>query len=202
MILFFAVALLLTLEPRTPGGVLHVARTQRISFGITLHHSTSDSLVERPEAEFENHQPGYFDQRPGPNVVLRVVRIEGDRRTDVRMRVTGGGSSGSVNTEVQEVEIMIPPADRETRFARMLDCVAEALPQKLSASEMAAFGAYVERGIVDNEPGTYDITATYRPKTWPKSMPAIASTPLRVMVDDGVDGYQQFCDHIKSGAKP
>jgi hypothetical protein len=159
-------------------------------------------VVERPETDFENHQPGYFDHRPGPNIELHVLRIEADRRTDVHARVTESGSGGSIGTDVQEVEITIPPADRETRFARMLDCVASAMPQKPSAKNMEAFGAYVERAIVDNEPGTYDITASYHPKMWPKSKPAVVSAPLRVIVDDGVDGYQQFCDRMKSGAKP
>jgi hypothetical protein len=192
----------LTLDPRGSAGVGHVARTAHIEFDVTLHHSESARDVERPEADFENHDPRYFDHRPGPNVVLTVVRVDGSRRTPVPFRTIYFGGGGTVDTDSQSIAIIIPPADKVARLAKMVDCVAAAMPQRPDARQLAAGTAtYVERGIVDNEPGMYEVTASYRATTWGKATASIVSPPLKVTVDDGIDGYQHFCDALKAAPK-
>jgi len=176
--LAFFLALHLTLDTRSASAPLHVARAKHIEFDITLHHAAGEH-VDQPVADFENHDPHYFDQRPAPNVQIRVVRISGDHRVEVPFRVFSSGSGGTIDSESQHIEMMIPASDREARLVKMLRC--------FGAANNDALRRYIEPGIVDSEPGTYEITATYGAK-------AIASEPLRVIVDDGVDGYQQLCE--------
>jgi hypothetical protein len=95
----------LTLDTNSAaGGVFHVPRASRIGFTITLHKPMPLPLgpmieVERPEVDFENRDPRYFEHRPGPNVELHVVRHDGTRRVDVPIRVIRTGSGGTVDTD-------------------------------------------------------------------------------------------------------
>jgi len=175
--LAFFLALRLTLDARSASTPLHVPRAKHIEFDITLRHAATEHPDE-PVADFENHDPHYFDHRPAPNVSIRVVRITGNERVPVAIRVFSSGISGGADSDSQHIEMMIPASDREARLGKMLQC--------FGATNNDAMRRYIEAGIVDSEPGTYEITASYGAN-------AITSAPLRVIVDDGVDMYQQLC---------
>jgi hypothetical protein len=203
--LLFAVAapnLSLTLDNDTPrSGALHVARVGRIELRLTLHHPADASSIERPEPDFENRDPHYFDHRPGPNVELRLIRVDAQRRDDVPIRIISSGSSGTADADSTEISIDIIAANRDAKLEAMIDCMTESLPQKPSTKDRAAMRAYFGRGVVDNEPGTYEVTASYRASSWGKGSAAVVAPPLRVVIDDGVDGYQKLCDAMKSREK-
>jgi len=201
-------SLRLTLDRHAPGdGPMHVSRTTRISIAITLHRPANPPRgpmieAERPEVDVENRSAGYFDKRPGPNVELHAVRIEGNRRVAVPIRIFYSGSGGSQDTNDVEVDIIVPPADSESKLTTMIECMTAALPKKPGLPDLTGLRAYFKPLIVDNDPGTYELTASYRATTWPKQTPAIVSSPMVFVVDDGVDGYQQFCDRLSGTKKP
>jgi hypothetical protein len=188
--LLLATSLHLTLDVHGDADPIHAKRSVYINFEVTLHRPPSTD-AQPPEADFENHQPHYFDQRPGPNVELHAVRIDGTKRIEVPIRVISSGSAGRDDREWQELSIIIPSADREARLSKMVECIG------VKGAE--GIRSYVERYIVDNEPGTYEITASYHATTWPRATPPIVSPPLRIIVEDGVDGYQLFCDALRKG---
>lgn len=199
-----AASLTLTLDPRVPAKttLLRIPRSSRIELDLTLHHPAGGIEVERPEADFENRDPRYFDHRPGPNVVLRAVRIDGVARGDVPMHVISSGSGGELTTDTQSLDITVPPVDADARMQRMLDCIGAAMPGGLKGVQREGFGAYIKRGIVDNEPGTYELTATYRATAWPRATPSLVSPPLRVVIEDGTDGYRVMCDKMTKRPAP
>jgi hypothetical protein len=170
---------------------LTVTRNARIEFEVTVHKPPGpQGEVERPEVAARNQMPGYFDHHPGPNVELHVVRVDGTRRVDVPFGTYTSGSGASVDTESTFVSVSIETG-REAQMARLNDCVTAAkLDPKLVG--------YISESLVDNPPGTYEITATYRATAWGRGVPPITSPPLRVVVEDGPNQFQQMCERLSS----
>jgi hypothetical protein len=213
-LLLFAVAstaigpgsLRLSLATLRPPGVMHVSRASHIEFDVTVHKPLpkpdgSSIEVEPPEADFENRDPRFFENRPGPNVELHVVRVDGNLRTAVPIRIWSSGGGGSIDTDYTSIQIAIIAPDKEAMLQKMVACLIAATGQKLSAQDANGLRKYVENLIIDNPSGTYEITASYRATNWPARTPPLVSPPLVVVVDDGVDGYQMFCDRMRDGKK-
>jgi hypothetical protein len=195
-------SLRLTLDIDPTPGVPHAPRTARINFRVVLHlpqpTSTPNVEFERPRVDTENRDIRNADHVPGPNVELHAVRVEGTRRTEVPIRVHSSGSGGSSVTDYQFVDITIPSLDGDARFATMLTCLAGVMPSAADPKSASGLRSYV----IDSEPGTYEITASYRATTWPKRTPQLVSPSLSIVIDDGIDGYQQFCAVLRTMKKP
>lgn len=178
-----------------------VPNNERIRLEICLQARTVEEDFEQLEIQALNQHPDYFKNRPGPNVTLKVRRLDGEAATEMPFRVNSSGLGKNmtvhyVNADIDILEDKTQRLEKARLFTEWL--AAEVKKQTPSGASHVLASArsadlmipMFEQQYINNPPGDYEVVARYAPTPAARYWRSPLAARLRITVIQSGDAFE------------